>query len=84
MDKVYVDVLAVFSREGELIPKAFVWEDGHRYEIDKISKPERCASRKAAVYILTGEQLYISEDPVLFLHLLLFFCRHGRTYSVSE
>ena len=33
--KVYVDVLAVFSREGELIPKAFVWEDGHRYEIDK-------------------------------------------------
>lgn len=31
MDKVYVDVLAVFSREGELIPKAFVWEDGHRY-----------------------------------------------------
>ena len=47
MDKVYVDVLAVFSREGDLIPKAFVWEDGHRYEIDKISKPERCASRKA-------------------------------------
>ena len=45
--KVYVDVLAVFSREGELIPKAFVWEDGRRYEIDKISKPERCASRKA-------------------------------------
>ena len=31
--KVYVDVLAVFSREGELIPTAFVWEDGHRYEI---------------------------------------------------
>lgn len=45
--KVYVDVLAVFSRDGELIPKAFVWEDGRRYEIDKISKPERCASRKA-------------------------------------
>ena len=45
--KVYVDVLAVFSRDGELIPKAFVWEDGRRYEIDKISKPERCASQKA-------------------------------------
>ena len=45
--KVYVDVLAVFSRDGELIPKAFVWEDGRRYEIDKISRPERCASRKA-------------------------------------
>ena len=45
--KVYVDVLAVFSREGELIPTAFVWEDGRKYAIDKVSKPERCASRKA-------------------------------------
>lgn len=45
--KVYVEVLAVFSKEGELIPKAFIWEDGHRYDIDKVSKPERCASRKA-------------------------------------
>ena len=33
--KVYVDVLAVFSREGELIPTAFVWEDGR-----KLSKGE--------------------------------------------
>ena len=41
--KVYVDVLAVFSREGELIPTAFVWEDGRKYAIDKVSKPERCA-----------------------------------------
>ena len=31
--KVYVDVLAVFSREGELIPTAFVWEDGRKYAI---------------------------------------------------
>ena len=45
--KVYVDVLAVFSREGELIPTAFVWEDGRKYAIDKVSKPEHCASRKA-------------------------------------
>ena len=37
--KVYVDVLAVFSREGELIPTAFVWEDGRKYAIDKVSKP---------------------------------------------
>ena len=40
-------LLAVFSREGELIPTAFVWEDGRKYAIDKVSKPERCASRKA-------------------------------------
>ena len=35
------------GREGELIPTAFVWEDGRKYAIDKVSKPERCASRKA-------------------------------------
>lgn len=47
--KVYVDVLAVFSREGELIPTAFVWEDGRKYAIDKVSKPERCRSEERRV-----------------------------------
>lgn len=47
MYKVYVDVLAVFSKEGILTPKAFIWEDGIRYEIEQVSAPERCASRKA-------------------------------------
>lgn len=47
MSKIYVDVEAVFSKEGELIPKSFVWEDGMIYEIDQVSRPERCASRKA-------------------------------------
>ena len=46
--KVYVDVLAVFSREGELIPTAFVWEDGRKYAIDKVSKPERLPVEKLA------------------------------------
>lgn len=47
--KVYVDVLAVFSREGELIPTAFVWEDGRKYAIDKdfktgaLCQPEKLA-----------------------------------------
>ena len=45
--KVYVDVLAVFSREGELIPTAFVWEDGRMYAFYQGSKPQRCASRIA-------------------------------------
>lgn len=28
MNKVYVDVVAEFSKEGCLIPISFVWEDG--------------------------------------------------------
>ena len=46
--KVYVDVLAVFSREGELIPTAFVWEDGRKYAIDKVSKPGVVPAEKLA------------------------------------
>ena len=45
--KVYVDVGAEFSDEGELIPKYLIWEDGTRYEIDRVIRHERCASRKA-------------------------------------
>lgn len=45
--KVYVDVGAEFSDEGELMPRYLIWEDGTRYEIDRILSRERCASRKA-------------------------------------
>ena len=45
--KVYIDVGAEFTDEGELIPTYLVWEDGTRYDIDRVTKKERCASRKA-------------------------------------
>ncbi len=45
--KVYVDVGAEFTDEGELLPRYLIWEDGTRYDIDRIKKRERCASRKA-------------------------------------
>ena len=38
MNKVYVDVVAEFSKEGCLIPILFVWEDGRKYKIDKVLK----------------------------------------------
>ena len=44
--KVYVDVHALLSKEGDLIPKSFVWEDGRTYEIDRIKKKEMQANRK--------------------------------------
>ncbi len=45
--KVYVDVLAEFSREGFMRPCRITWEDGRKYPIDRIRKCERRASRKA-------------------------------------
>ena len=47
MNKVYVDVTAGFGREGGLVPISFIWEDGRKYDIDRVLKKERCASRKA-------------------------------------
>lgn len=44
--KIYVDVHALLSKEGDLIPKSFVWEDGRTYEIDRIKKKEMQANRK--------------------------------------
>ncbi len=45
--KVYVDVLAEFTREGILRPCRITWEDGRKYMIDRIKRCERRASRKA-------------------------------------
>ena len=45
--KVYVDVLAEFTREGFLRPCRITWEDGRKYTIDRVRKCERRASRKA-------------------------------------
>ena len=45
--KVYVDVLAIFTKDGRLVPSKFVWEDGREYEITKITDARRAASLKA-------------------------------------
>ncbi|MCL2060931.1 MAG: hypothetical protein FWH01_18040 [Oscillospiraceae bacterium] len=45
--KVYVDVNEDRLKDGRLVPLSFVWEDGERYEIDKILDVRRAASLKA-------------------------------------
>ena len=45
--KVYVDVDVHFCKDGRLIPKAIIWEDGRRYEIDKVTQVAKRASMKA-------------------------------------
>ena len=47
-DKVYVTVEAVFKPDGRLMPTAFVWENGIRYEIDRVTNVCRAASLKAS------------------------------------
>lgn len=46
-NKVYVDVTAEFSKDGRLVPKSFIWEDGIEYEITRVKDVRRAASLKA-------------------------------------
>ena len=71
MNKVYVDVVAEFRKDGQLVPIFFTWEDGRKYSIDRILKIERCASRKAG-----GVGMMYTSDG---LNLLSFAC--GTTIS---
>ncbi len=45
--KVYVEVTARFDTEGKITPVSLLWEDGTRYEIDRVLDVRRAASLKA-------------------------------------
>ena len=45
--KVYVDVNATFTKDGRLLPRSFIWTDGHVYEIQRVTDVRRAASLKA-------------------------------------
>lgn len=45
--KVYVDVTAKFNSDGFLIPISLTWEDGHVFEIDRVTDVRQAAAMKA-------------------------------------
>lgn len=45
--KTFVEVNALFDKNGRLIPKEIIWEDGRVFQIDKILDVRRAASLKA-------------------------------------
>ena len=45
--KVYVSVNADFYPDGHLMPLSIIWEDGKRYDIDRVLDVRRAASLKA-------------------------------------
>ena len=73
--KVYVDVLASFSKDGRLKPVELIWEDGNRYHIDRINDIRRAATRKAGgcgilyTCVVNGQEshLYYEENYKWFV-----------------
>ncbi len=45
--KVYVPVDVEFRSDGTMLPRIIVWEDGTRYEIDRILDVRQAAAMKA-------------------------------------
>lgn len=45
--RAYVRVIAEFSEDGVMLPRSLIWEDGHRYEIDRVKYIGQAASLKA-------------------------------------
>ena len=45
--KVYVDVTAKFATTGDIIPLSIQWEDGRRFDIDRVLDICPAASLKA-------------------------------------
>ena len=45
--KVYVAVKAEFNEEGIMLPRELTWEDGTRYEIDRVLDIRQATAMKA-------------------------------------
>ena len=64
-NKVYVDVLAEFSKDGLLIPKEITWEVGRKYEITRVKDKRRAASTRAGCVgerytcVVDGKEIFL-------------------------
>lgn len=47
MGRVYVDVVTLYAKEGDVIPLKILWSDGTNYDIDKVLDVCKAASLKA-------------------------------------
>lgn len=64
--KKYVQVVAAFSPEGKLLPLCVVWEDGRKFEIDRVKQCVRAASRKAGGVGLRYTCMIRGKEAVLY------------------
>ena len=63
--KVYLRVNVEFTEEGMMLPRSFVWTDGHTYEIDRVLHCKPAPALKAGgqgdryTIIINGKQSYL-------------------------
>ena len=63
--KVYVPVDVEFQSDGTMLPRIIVWEDGTRYEIDRVIDIRQAAAMRAGgqgdryTVMIEGKQSYL-------------------------
>lgn len=67
MRKIFIGVTAEFSKDGKLLPLSFVWENGVKYEIDKVYECCKAASLKAGGQGMRYKCRVSGKDVYLFL-----------------
>ena len=62
--KIYVKVEAEFIPDGALRPKCIIWDDGRRFEIDRVTDCRRAASLKKSSSITTLRATVITSRTI--------------------
>lgn len=44
--KVYVQVMVAFTEDGQMRPRMLLWEDGHKYKIDRVLDIKQAAAMR--------------------------------------
>lgn len=65
-EKVYVEVVAKFPAGGGMRPLYLVWEDGKKYEIDRVKFAERAPARVSSVLPVRYTCLFGGRERYLY------------------
>ena len=66
--RVYVKVIAEFDEAGEIRPISIIWEEGRRFEVDRVLDVRRAASTKVGgqgmryTCRIMGKETYLFND----------------------
>jgi len=67
--KVYIKVSVVFDEDGQMLPRAFEWEDGRKYKIDRVLKKRPAHADKVGgqgdryTVLIGGRERYLFFEP---------------------
>ena len=69
MQRVYVDISVDYKKDGTMMPAVIKWEDGNRYEIDRVLDVRRAASEAGSMGVrytvrIMGQRRYLFFEDI--------------------